>query len=322
MSTIYSFLQKRKMHENHHGFIMIFTAYVLSGLMLLLGSDVFYNIKSSAKGVSMDAEEETNEIVVKDIKNLQYAGFTSRAEFEDLVNPYGLGEGTNQLRDKIQVKKEIENTSTSGDTIWLFGRTMEGKDFDIIMEQLSAKTSLTAGAASGNTVMNLSVTEKVDKAGTALKTSGKGNTKAKSKEVEASSSTSVMDVTKEEIKMLERIVEAEASGEDMKGKILIANVIFNRIEDEEFPDTIEDVIFQKVNGDYQFSPISDERYWSVTVSKDTKKAVQRALEGEDYSEGALYFVAKKRTKSSSAKWFDQRLEWLFKHGGHDFYKNK
>jgi N-acetylmuramoyl-L-alanine amidase len=131
-----------------------------------------------------------------------------------------------------------------------------------------------------------------------------------------------MAVTEEEVDMLERIVAAEATGEDMIGKILIANVVFNRMADDNFPNTIEDVIFQEVDGDYQFSPVSDERYWSVKVTDETEEAVQRALQGEDYSEGALYFIARKRTKSSSAKWFDQHLDWLFKHGGHEFYKNK
>ncbi|MHB8128871.1 MAG: cell wall hydrolase, partial [Mobilitalea sp.] len=134
--------------------------------------------------------------------------------------------------------------------------------------------------------------------------------------------TSTIIANKEDISMLQRIVEAEASGEDMVGKILVANVIFNRMADEDFPDTVEGVIFQEKHGDYQFSPVSDERYWTVKVSKESKEAVKRAIEGEDYSEGALYFIARKRTRASSAQWFDQKLDWLFKHGGHEFYKNK
>ena len=118
--------------------------------------------------------------------------------------------------------------------------------------------------------------------------------------------------------MLEQIVEAEATGEDMIGKILVANVIFNRTKDDEFPDTIKEVIFQKVGGDYQFSPIADKRYWSVKVTKETKEAVQRAVDGEDHSEGALFFMARRLARKSSAKWFDNNLTWLFKHGAHEF----
>jgi N-acetylmuramoyl-L-alanine amidase len=122
--------------------------------------------------------------------------------------------------------------------------------------------------------------------------------------------------------LLEQIVAAEAEGEDIIGKILIVNVILNRMADDEFPDTIKGVIYHKVGGEYQFSPLESGRFGKVKISDETKEAVDRALEGEDYSEGALYFMARKRAKKSSAKWFDNNLTWLFKHGGHEFYKDE
>ena len=44
----------------------------------------------------------------------------------------------------------------------------------------------------------------------------------------------VINATEEEITILEKIVEAEATGEDIIGKILVANVIINRTKDDEF----------------------------------------------------------------------------------------
>ena len=126
----------------------------------------------------------------------------------------------------------------------------------------------------------------------------------------------------EELEVLQRIVEAEATGEDIYGKILVANVVLNRVNDEGFPDTVKEVVFQKSGGSYQFSPTRDGRYWSVTVSDSTIEAVERALTGEDYSEGALYFFARRLTTSKKAKWFDNSLDRLFKYGCHEFYKNK
>lgn len=132
----------------------------------------------------------------------------------------------------------------------------------------------------------------------------------------------VIELTKDEKEILQRIVEAEATGEDIKGKILVANVIMNRVKDENFPDTIKEVVFQKEGNTYQFSPIKDKRYWSVKISKDTITAVDRVMQGEDYSEGALYFSARARAKKTSMRWFDNNLEYLFKYGGHEFFKNK
>lgn len=125
-----------------------------------------------------------------------------------------------------------------------------------------------------------------------------------------------------DIGVLERIVEAEATGEDVKGKMLVANVILNRVNDKSFPNSVEDVVFQKVGGSYQFSPISDKRYWSVKVSKDTKEAVSRVIKGEDYSQGALYFSARRLASRKNMQWFDSKLKWLFQYGNHEFFTHK
>ncbi|HAB62494.1 MAG TPA: hypothetical protein DCE48_17660 [Lachnospiraceae bacterium] len=120
--------------------------------------------------------------------------------------------------------------------------------------------------------------------------------------------------------VLLRIVEAEATGEDIKGKMLVANVILNRVKSSQFPDTVKEVVFQKNGRTTQFSPIADGRYWSVSISKSTREAVERVLNGEDESQGALYFSARSKAKKSNMSWFDNNLTWLFKYGGHEFYK--
>jgi N-acetylmuramoyl-L-alanine amidase len=276
------------------GFLMVFIAYALSALLLALGSDMFYNINSTAARTSTDTEEETQNPVIG-LTGLKLSEPAVKMQETKLMNPYGLYENKiNQL-----YTGRLESTSGSGHTFWLLGKAMNEEELNSVMEHMGS----------------LKFTDKSPK------------NKSRRAVVQDSSSKEtagslVSNISDKEVKMLERIVEAEASGEDMVGKILIANVIFNRISDDAFPDTVKSVIFQQVDGDYQFSPIADERYWSVRISGETKKAVQRALKGEDYSKGALYFVARRRTKTSSAKWFDNHLDWLFKHGGHEFYKNK
>ncbi|MDD7403589.1 MAG: cell wall hydrolase [Butyribacter sp.] len=120
--------------------------------------------------------------------------------------------------------------------------------------------------------------------------------------------------------ILERIVEAEAGGEDYKGKLLVANVILNRVKNKSFPKTIEGVVFAHRGSRYQFSPIADGRYYQVSVSKGTKKAVAAALKGKDPSQGALYFMERSSADSSNVSWFDTALTRLFRYGCHEFYK--
>lgn len=132
----------------------------------------------------------------------------------------------------------------------------------------------------------------------------------------------VISLSDKDHNTLLRIVEAEATGEDVIGKLLVANVILNRVNHEEFPDTVYKVVFQKTNGCVQFSPTVDGRYESVTITDETVEAVKRALSGEDQSQGALYFSARSKADPSNMNWFDRNLEWLFEYGGHEFYKIK
>ena len=60
-------------------------------------------------------------------------------------------------------------------------------------------------------------------------------------------------------------------------------------------------------------------YYAVSVTEDTKAAVDRVLMGEDISEGALYFAARKYADSEKMRWFDRALVRLFAYGGHEFF---
>lgn len=120
--------------------------------------------------------------------------------------------------------------------------------------------------------------------------------------------------------ILERIVEAEAGGEDQEGRILVANVVLNRVISKQFPNSVKAVVFAHGGGTYQFSPVSNGSYYSVKVSKGTKKAVQAALAGKDPSQGALYFMERSLADRGNVSWFDRCLTRLFRHGCHEFYK--
>ncbi len=128
------------------------------------------------------------------------------------------------------------------------------------------------------------------------------------------------EVNKKEKNILYRIVEAEAGGENVSGRMLVANVIINRVLSDEFADDIEGVVFAHRGGVYQFSPVCDGRYYSVRVSAATKKAVDRALSGEDNSSGARYFVAARYADPEGLGWFRNSLTYLFSYGCHEFYK--
>lgn len=127
------------------------------------------------------------------------------------------------------------------------------------------------------------------------------------------------EISEEDYQVLLRIVEAEAGGEDTEGKMLVAGVVLNRVASEDFPDSVKEVVFQRSNGTAQFSPVYSGRYDRVRISEDTVEAVERVLCGEDLTEGALYFAARKYADTTKMRWFDEHLTYLFTHGGHEFF---
>lgn len=129
-----------------------------------------------------------------------------------------------------------------------------------------------------------------------------------------------IDLEDREMEILCRIVQAEAGGEDITGKILVADVILNRVESPDFPDDIESVVFQSVHGVFQFSPIVDGRYYEVEVTEETRQAVLCALLGEDESDGALYFASREHASRENMSWFDGHLTYVEKYGGHEFFR--
>lgn len=129
-----------------------------------------------------------------------------------------------------------------------------------------------------------------------------------------------LELEEREMDILCRIVQAEAGGEDIRGKILVADVIINRVESPSFPDNVEDVVFQSGDGVYQFSPVGNGRINDVEVTDETREAVFAALLEEDISDGALYFVSRKYADSDALSWFENNLTSVVQYGGHEFFR--
>lgn len=118
--------------------------------------------------------------------------------------------------------------------------------------------------------------------------------------------------TSEDSYMLAKIAMAEAEGEDTEGKALVMRVVLNRIQSEDFPDTVWEVITEEG----QFTAYENGRYDRVEPDDDCYKALALIKDGWDENQGALYF---ERT-SDTEIWHNTTLSELFTHGNHTFYK--
>ena len=116
-----------------------------------------------------------------------------------------------------------------------------------------------------------------------------GTTKAKELGYYAQQTIQENQMSGEEYYTLLQIVEAEATGGDVMSKMMVAGVVLNRVKDSHFPDTIQEVVWQ----DDQFQPTSDGRIYSCSVTDSTILAVERVLQGEDYTAGCTVFSGKR-----------------------------
>jgi N-acetylmuramoyl-L-alanine amidase len=124
----------------------------------------------------------------------------------------------------------------------------------------------------------------------------------------------------EDLEVLERIVEAEATGCSLESKMNIASVVINRVNSDEFPDNVKDVVFQKIAGHYQFSPVDDERYWEVEITQSTREAVMNVV-AEGTTNDALYFCVYSDVQSEKLRdWFNG-LNFLFEDNENIYYYN-
>ena len=121
--------------------------------------------------------------------------------------------------------------------------------------------------------------------------------------------------TDEDIYWLSRIIEAESKGEPYEGKIAVGNVVINRKNHPDFPDSIYEVIFEITQGKHQFTPVKNNTVYN-TPSSESITAAKLALNNTDIAGEALYFLNPKTTTSS---WVKKNRKYHITIENHDFY---
>ncbi|SDZ63481.1 LysM domain-containing protein [Evansella caseinilytica] len=101
--------------------------------------------------------------------------------------------------------------------------------------------------------------------------------------------------SQEDILWLARMIYCEARGESLQGQIAVGAVILNRVKSSLFPNTIKDVIFERSHGFYQFTPAATGAVLTATPNNTNMEAAVRALNGEDPTNGSLYFYNPAKT---------------------------
>ena len=113
---------------------------------------------------------------------------------------------------------------------------------------------------------------------------------------------------------LSRIINAEASGESLIGMIAVGNVVLNRKESNQYPNTVYGVIFDRKGGT-QFSPVSMGTIYR-TPSQASIIAAKICLEGYSVDNKILFFM---NPRIATNNWISKNRPFAFTIGRHDFY---
>lgn len=117
-------------------------------------------------------------------------------------------------------------------------------------------------------------------------------------EIEDEEAEKRYDPNEKERELLARAVYSEARGEPEEGQVAVAAVILNRLEDEKFPNTISGVIFQP----RAFTAVADGQFW-YTPNNKAYEAVEKALVGQDPTDGALFYY---NPVTATSRWIYSR----------------
>lgn len=74
-----------------------------------------------------------------------------------------------------------------------------------------------------------------------------------------------------DVNLISRVVMAEAEGEPLEGKRYVIDTILNRVDSVHFPNTVEEVIFQKD----QFTSVWNGRYDRCESNEELNELIQK-----------------------------------------------
>ncbi|MUK88011.1 LysM peptidoglycan-binding domain-containing protein [Ornithinibacillus sp. L9] len=122
-------------------------------------------------------------------------------------------------------------------------------------------------------------------------------------------------VSQEDKELMAKLIHAEAKGEPYAGKVAVGTVILNRVDHEDFPNTIKSVIYERSNGYYAFSPVQDGAINGGYTDGDMK-AVNEAIAFRGQGNGSLFFY---NPKTAQSNWIESR-DHTITIGNHVFAK--
>ena len=125
------------------------------------------------------------------------------------------------------------------------------------------------------------------------------------------SETTYDKFTNDEIHLIEVTVQHEVGNFSENYQTLVAELIYNRLMSEQFPNTVEEVLYQEG----QFCGIEDWYSSDIVVDDATKDIVKSVFSKETTSHNALYYYNPELSADYAIEWFEYSgdVDYLFEY---------
>lgn len=120
------------------------------------------------------------------------------------------------------------------------------------------------------------------------------------------------DLSSVEYDMVCAVVQAETIGGSIEFKEYVAGIIYNRVQSEDFPNSVYGVLTQEG----QFGSVSNYYYNTYPIDDDTRLAVSKIFSGQDsyilYNlNGAISYCNPNLVSYSTLSWFESNLKFTY-----------
>lgn len=118
----------------------------------------------------------------------------------------------------------------------------------------------------------------------------------------ATSSATAGNASPEDLYWLEHLIHAEATGQPLRAQIAVGDVVMHRIQSGNYASTVKGVVFQVLNGHYQFSCVPNGFIYTTPDAQSVQAAKAVLQQNVDVVPGALVFYNPAQTASNSWVW--------------------
>lgn len=190
-------------------------------------------------------------------------------------------------------------TVKKGDTLWLIAHR-----FNVSLQALSnMNPNVNPAHLMPGMVLHVPVTGSV----VPQSTPSSGSVTASRSVASTSSATSATSANQGDLYWMAHVIYAEAAGQSFQAQLAVGDVVWHRMQSPYYPNTAKGVVFQVINGHYQFSCVPNGYIYSQPNQTAYQAAAVVLQQHQDMVPGAFVFYNPAQTPSTSWVWQQPKI---------------